>query len=183
MAGEVQLAATRAEALIEALLTLARSDRGQGPRSPFDLAVLAEDSLDAATAGIMAASLRVTTRLHEAQSVGDPVLVERLVANLIDNAVRHNVLEGWIDVTTGSRGGMAFISVANGGPLIPKDQISSLFEPFRRLGADSPDPMSEGVGLGLSIARSVVTAHQGEITARAREDGGLEVWVFLPAPA
>jgi signal transduction histidine kinase len=183
MAAEVQQAATRAEALIEALLTLARSDRGQGPRSPFDLAVLAEDSLDAATPGVMASSLRVTTRLREARSVGDPVLVERLVANLIDNAVRHNVLEGWIDVTTGSREGMAFLSVANGGPLIPKDEVSSLFEPFRRLGADSPDSMSEGVGLGLSIARSVVTAHQGQITARAREDGGLEVWVFLPAPA
>jgi signal transduction histidine kinase len=183
MAAEVQLAATRAEALIEALLTLARSDRGQGPRSPFDLAVLAEDAPDAAVPGLTAASLQVTTRLHEAQSVGDPVLVQRLVANLIDNAVRHNVLEGWIDVTTGSRDGMAFLSVANGGPLIPKDEVSSLFEPFRRLAADSADPMSEGVGLGLSIARSVVTAHQGEVTARAREDGGLEVWAFLPAPA
>jgi len=75
---------------------------------------------------------------------------------------------------------MAFISVANGGPLIPKAEVDSLFEPFRRLDPASGDLMSEGVGLGPSIVRSVVMAHQGEISARAREDGGLEVWVLLP---
>jgi signal transduction histidine kinase len=180
MGAEVHQAAERAEALIEALLTLARSDRGQGPRAPFDLAVLAEDALDAAGPEILATSLRVTTDLQPAPVIGDPVLVERLVANLIDNAVRHNVHDGWIDVITGSREGMAYISVANGGPVIPKAEVVSLFEPFRRLRPSTGDALSEGVGLGLSIARSVVTAHQGEITARAREDGGLEVWVHLP---
>jgi signal transduction histidine kinase len=180
MGAEVRQAAERAEALIEALLTLARSDRGQGPRAPFDLAVLAEDALDAVAPEILATSLRVTADLQPAPVIGDPVLVERLVANLIDNAVRHNVPDGWIDVITGSRGGMAYISVANGGPVIPKAEVVPLFEPFRRLRPITADPISEGVGLGLSIARSVVTAHQGEVTARAREDGGLEVWVHLP---
>jgi signal transduction histidine kinase len=185
MAAEVHQAAARAEALVEALLALARSDRGQGQRSPFDLAVFAEDALDGVAADTLMTPLRVTTELRPALAVGDPVLVERLVVNLIDNAVRHNVPGGWIDVTTGSRHGsregMAYLSVANSGSLIPKDQVASLFEPFRRLRPAAGNVMADGVGLGLSIARSVVMAHQGEITARAREDGGLEVSVWLPA--
>ena len=179
MAVEVRHAADRAEALIEALLTLARSDRGTGPREPLDVAVLAEDALDAAAAAIRARPVTVQTALEPAPAVGDPVLVERLVTNLIDNAVRHNVPDGWVQVATGTREGMAFIDVANGGPLIPPELVPSLFEPFRRLSdrAGSPD----GMGLGLSIVRSVALAHRGHATARPRPAGGLEVSVWLPA--
>ena len=181
MAVEVRHAADRAETLIEALLTLARSDRGTGPREPLDVAVLAEDALDAAAAAIRARPVTVQAALEPALAVGDPVLVERLVTNLIDNAVRHNVPDGWVQVATGTRAGMAFIDVANGGPLIPPELAPSLFEPFRRLSdrAGSPD----GMGLGLSIVRSVALAHRGNATARPRPAGGLEITVSLPGYA
>jgi signal transduction histidine kinase len=181
MAVEVRHAADRAEALIEALLTLARSDRGTGPREPLDVAALAEDALDAAAPAIRAHPVTVQTALEPAPAVGDPVLVERLVTNLIDNAVRHNVPGGWVQVATGTRAGMAFIDVANGGPLIPPELVPSLFEPFRRLSdrAGSPD----GMGLGLSIVRSVALAHRGHATARLRPAGGLEITVSLPGYA
>ena len=179
MAAEVRQAVDRAEALIEALLTLARSDRGSGPREPLDVAVLAEDALDAAAPAIRARPVTIEAALRPGPALGDPVLVERLVTNLVDNAVRHNVPDGWIQVATGTREGMAFIEVANGGAVIPEDAVPSLFEPFRRLSerAGSPD----GAGLGLSIVRSVVLAHHGQVTARHRAAGGLEVSVLLPA--
>ena len=181
MAVEVRHAADRAEALIEALLTLARSDRGAGPAEPLDVAVLAEDALDAAAPAIRAHPVSVQASLEPAPALGDPVLVERLVTNLIDNAIRHNVPDGWVQVATGTRAGMAFIDVANGGPLIPAELGPSLFEPFRRLSdrAGSPD----GTGLGLSIVRSVAIAHRGQATARALPAGGLEVSVWLPGYA
>ena len=181
MAAEVRQAVDQAEALIEALLTLARSDRGTGPREPLDVAVLAEDALDAAAPAIRARPVTVEAALRPGPAMGDPVLVERLVTNLVDNAVRHNVPNGWVQVATGTRAGMAFIEVANGGTPIQEDLVPSLFEPFRRLSerAGSPD----GAGLGLSIVRSVALAHHGQVTARHRPAGGLEVCVLLPARA
>jgi signal transduction histidine kinase len=178
MAVEVRHAADRAETLIEALLTLARSDRGTGPREPLDVAVLAEDALDAAAGAIRARPVTVQAVLEPALAVGDPVLVERLVTNLIDNAVRHNVPDGWVQVATGTREGMVFIDVANGGPLVPAELVPSLFEPFRRLCDRTGSP--DGMGVGLSIVRSVALAHRGQATARPRPAGGLEVTVSLP---
>jgi len=180
MAAEVRQGAGQAERLVEALLTLARSDRGTGPRSVLDLAVLAEDALDAAAPAIKADSLRVTSGLEPGLAVGDQVLVERLVRNLVDNAVRHNVAGGWLAVTSGSREGQAFVSVANSGPVIDELEVAALFEPFRRrcphAGPDAP----EGSGLGLSIVESVVRAHHGDIVAAPVQDGGLQVTVLLP---
>jgi len=179
MAAEVRQAVDRAEALIEALLTLARSDRGSGPREPLDVAVLAEDALDAAAPAIRARPVTIEAALRPGPALGDPVLVERLVTNLVDNAVRHNVPDGWIQVATGTREGMAFIEVANGGAVIPEDAVPTLFEPFRRLSERAGTP--DGTGLGLSIVRSVAVAHHGQVTARHRPAGGLEVSVLLPA--
>jgi len=181
MAVEVRHAVDRAEALIEALLTLARSDRGNGPRERLDVAVLAEDALDAAAPAIRAHQVTVQAALQPAAALGDPVLVERLVTNLIDNAIRHNVPDGWVQVATGTRDGMAFIDVANGGPLIPAELVPSLFEPFRRLSGRSGSP--DGTGLGLSIVRSVAIAHRGQAAARQLPAGGLEVSVWLPGCA
>ena len=178
MAAEVRQAAERAEALIEALLTLARSDRGQGPRSALDMAVFAEDALDAAAPAIKAGPLTVRPVLEPGTAVGDPVLVERLVTNLVDNAVRHNVPDGWLEVTTGSEDGMAFISVANSGPVIPDAEVPALFEPFRRR---CPHDGPAGTGLGLSIVQSVVSAHHGNVVACPGPYGGLEITVMLPA--
>jgi signal transduction histidine kinase len=181
MAVEVRHAVERAEDLIEALLTLARSDRGTGPRERLDVAVLAEDALDAAAPAIRAQPVTVQAALQPAAALADPVLVERLVTNLIDNAIRHNVPDGWVQVATGTRDGMAFIDVANGGPLIPAELVPSLFEPFRRLSERSGSP--DGTGLGLSIVRSVAVAHGGQATAWQRPAGGLEVSVWLPGYA
>jgi signal transduction histidine kinase len=172
MAAEVRQAAGRADALIEALLTLARSDRGHGPREPLDVAVLAEDALDAAAPAIGERSLTVQTTLDPAPAPGDPVLVARLVTNLIDNAAGHNVADGWIHVVTGTRGGMAFIDIANGGPVIDEHAVPSLFEPFRRLGDRTISP---GTGLGLSIVQSVAAAHHGQVSAWPLPAGGLRV--------
>ena len=179
MAAEVRGAVDRAEALIEALLTLARSDRGTTAAEPADLAVLAEDALDAAGPAIRAASLGLETALQPAPACGDLVLLDRLVANLVDNAVRHNTADGWIQVATGTRDGRAYLTVTNGGPVIAEDLTPLLFEPFRRL--DGPAAAGPGTGLGLSIVRSVTTAHHGIVTARSRPAGGLDVSVLLPA--
>jgi signal transduction histidine kinase len=179
MAAEVRQAADSAEALIEALLTLARSDAGAGPREPVDLAVVAEDALDAAEPAIRARRLHVETSFAAAPACGDSILIERMIVNLVDNATRHNVPCGWIRVGTRIRGGVALLDIANSGSPIPEHLTAALFEPFRRL--EERAATSEGVGLGLSIARSVAAAHHGQITARGRPDGGLEVSVRLPA--
>jgi len=179
MAADVRQAVEHAEALIEALLTLARSDRGTATREPLDLGVLAEDALDAAASSIRSRPVAVRTSLLAAPATGDPVLVERLVTNLIGNAVRHNLDDGWIQVETGMRDRIVFLNVANSGPVIPAEVVPSLFEPFWRLSerAGSPD----GTGLGLSIVRSVALAHGGQVSARPLSSGGLEVSVLLPA--
>jgi signal transduction histidine kinase len=180
MAAEVRQATGQAERLVEALLTLARSDRGVGAWSALDLAVLAEDALDAVAPEIRAGTIRVTAELEPGLAAGDPVLVERLVCNLIDNAVRHNTPGGWLEVTSGSRGGLAFLTVANSGPVIGEADVSSLFEPFyRRCQHGGPDA-PEGSGLGLSIAASVVKAHHGEIATAPLAGGGLAIAVRLP---
>ncbi len=178
MAAEVRAAADRAEALIEALLTLARSDRGAIAVELTDLAVLAEDALDAAGPAIRAGSLRVETGLQPAPAYGDLVLLDRLVVNLVDNAVRHNSAGGWIQVASGTRDGQAYLTVTNGGPVIGEDVAPLLFEPFRRLAG--PAGSGPGTGLGLSIVRSVALAHHGTATARSQPAGGLEVAVLLP---
>ena len=178
MAADVRQAASRAERLIEALLTLARSDAGIGHSDDVDLGVIAEDALDAAAPVIKSGQLQVDTDLLEANSAGDPVLIERMVANLVDNAARHNVPGGWIRVSTGVRGERVFVEVSNGGAQVPETVVADLFEPFRRLAERTAD--AEGLGLGLSIARSVAAAHRGVIKARSRPDGGLDVSVDLP---
>jgi signal transduction histidine kinase len=113
---------------------------------------------------------------------GDRALLERLVANLVENAVRHNWPGGWVEVDTGRAGPVSVVRVANSGPPIPPGQVAALFEPFRRLEADRTGS-DRGAGLGLSIVRSVATAHGGTATAKALPDGGLEVRVELPADA
>jgi signal transduction histidine kinase len=178
MAAEVRQAADRAEALIEALLTLARSDRGVQAREESDLAVLAEDALDTAAPAARAASLRVQTALRPAPVAGDVVLLARLAANLVDNAVRHNVAQGWIQVASGTGGGTVFLTVSNSGPQIDAEVAPQLLEPFRRL-ADRT--AADGAGLGLSIVASVAVAHHGQVSAHALAAGGLEVTVVLPA--
>ncbi len=168
----------RAESMIEALLTLSISDQGPASREPLDLATTAEDALDVAAVGIGQFRLRVHSRLDPAQMTGDPHLIERLVGNLVDNAVRHNEPGGQILVHTGTADGTAFLEIVNTGRDIPENALPGLFEPFRRQAGRTG--AGAGAGLGLSIARSIVTAHGATVAARGRPGGGLEIRVAFP---
>jgi signal transduction histidine kinase len=179
MAIRVRRSIDRAQDMIDALLTLAVSEQGRLTSSePFDLATAAEDALDAAAADIGQLGLRVDADLDPAQTAGDPHLLERMIGNLVDNAVRHNEPAGWISVRTGGSNGSVFLQVANGGPHIPQEIVATLFEPFHRL--EGRTSGRDGVGLGLSIARSIGCAHGASVVARSRPGGGLEVRVVLP---
>jgi signal transduction histidine kinase len=120
----------------------------------------------------------IRTDPAEAPTYGDPVLLERLVQNLVENAVRHNETGGWVHVSTGTKDGLAVLEVANTGPVVPPYEVEGLFEPFRRLGTDRL--AGPGIGLGLSIVRAVARAHDGEARAVPRPEGGLVVTVTLP---
>ena len=185
MAVRVRRSIDRAENMIDALLTLAVSDQGRLASSePFDLATAAQEALDVAAAEIDRLGLRVEADLDPAAATGDPHLLERMIGNLVDNAVRHNEPGGWLRVRTGEdddsdgTGGSVFLQVANGGPRIPAETVATLFEPFHRL--ESRTSSRDGVGLGLAIARSIGLAHGATVVARSRPDGGLDIQVALP---
>ncbi|NUP82281.1 MAG: HAMP domain-containing protein [Nonomuraea sp.] len=165
------------ERLIEALLVLARSQQGPARRQPLDLAAVAGQALDQRPD----APARVESALSPAPASGDRALLERLVANLVDNAVRHNVRDGWVRVTTGTRDGLATLGVANSGPVIPPDRVETLLQPFQRL-ERGRKATGDGLGLGLSIVAAVVAAHHGTLEVAARPEGGLDVTVTLPGP-
>jgi signal transduction histidine kinase len=167
-----------AETMVEALLTLAVSDQGKLSTEFADLATWAEDAIDAAAPEIERLDLRVDAELDPAETTGDPQLLERMIWNLVDNAVRHNEPGGWISLRTGGSDAAAYLEIANSGPFIPDDAVPSLFEPFRRMAARTG--VRDGAGLGLSIARSVVTAHRATVTARSQPDGGLNISVVIP---
>ncbi len=168
----------KAESMIEALLTIAVSDQGKLSSEFTDLATLAEDAIDAAALEIERLNLRVEAKLDPAETTGDPQLLERMIANLVGNAVRHNEPGGWVRLRTGSSDADVHFEIANTGPLIPDDAVSSLFEPFRRMEARTG--VRDGVGLGLSIARSVATAHRATVTVRSQAEGGLHISVVIP---
>jgi signal transduction histidine kinase len=166
------------EQLLDALLTLATSERGLDRHEQVDLAPLAERSLRSVDGEIRRRQLEQSVELASAPITGDPALVARLVANLIDNAVRHNRTGGRIEIRTLNGSVGSLLSVANTGPTIPPEAIERLFEPFQRLGEDRIE--SDGHGLGLSIARAIATAHGAAIRAEPRPDGGLAVTVSFP---
>jgi signal transduction histidine kinase len=178
MAVRVRRSIDRAESMVEALLTLAVSDQGKLSTEFTDLATWAEDAIDAAAPEIERLDLRVDMKLDPAETTGDPQLLERMISNLVDNAVRHNEPGGWIRLRTGTRDAAVYLEIANSGAFIPGDAVPSLFEPFRRLGARTG--VRDGVGLGLSIARSVLTAHRATVTARSQPAGGLSISVVIP---
>jgi signal transduction histidine kinase len=176
MGRDVRAAVDHAQALIEALLTLASTDRGQFGREAVDLATVAEDAIDAAAPAPGAA--RLHTSLEPAPTSGDPILLERLAANLVDNAVRYNVPGGAVWVSTATVDGRVLLTVDNTGPLVAPDAVGKLFEPFRRLRERAGDG---GFGLGLAIVASIAAAHGGDAVAGSRPGGGLTVTVTLPS--
>jgi signal transduction histidine kinase len=165
--------------LLEALLTLASSERGLERRQPLDLSVLTEQVLRSWHPEIDRLGLHVQARLAPAPTSGDPALVERLVGNLIDNAVRYNVGGGRLEVATAADVERALLSIANTGPVIPPAQADRLLEPFQRLG-DRTAHDDGHHGLGLSIVRAIAAAHDATLTARPRPEGGLAVEVGFP---
>ncbi|MFC0533065.1 sensor histidine kinase [Phytohabitans kaempferiae] len=165
----------RHERLIDGLLTLADAENEVAERSPVDLCEVAGHVLDLAKAP----DLEVVRQLAPAPTRGDPILLERLVQNLVENAVRHNAPGGWLAVTTHTANGWAVLTVSNTGPVVPAYEIEALFQPFRRRGRERIDG-GRGFGLGLSIVRAVAQAHGGRVTALPREGGGLVVQVTLP---
>jgi signal transduction histidine kinase len=170
------------EKLIDALLALASSESGLDHRERLDLSVICDNQLLRSDLDTDRLGLQVATTIRSAPLDGDPRLVERLVANLLENAIHHNSPGGHLDITTAIEKGSAVLCVANTGPVIPPDQLDRLFEPFQRL-----DPArayhDNGHGLGLSIVRAIADAHGATIQASAPPEGGLTVKVAFPRPA
>jgi signal transduction histidine kinase len=181
----VLAASEHQERLIEALLTLARSQRGLEKRGPVDLREVTAEVVRA----VPTDGLRVDTQLDDACTTGDEAMLERLVANLIENAVRYNQPDGWVSARTGLRDGRPTLEVENAGPVVDADQVESLFKPFVRSGENgrsagrvhgSKPEANHGLGLGLSIVQAIAEAHDAELTTVARPQGGLRVAVVFP---
>ena len=194
---EVLALGQQQERLIDALLTLASGEQGIERPEPFDLAGVTGKVIAGRRAEAERRGLRLTAALAAAPACGDPSLAMSLVANLVDNALRYNTSGGWISVSTSALAGRATVSVRNSGPVIPPGEVSRLFQPFQRLGAErvrqaanGASPAGEvpggrgpgghgpgGHGLGLAIVRAIAGAHGAEVTARARPEGGLDIEV------
>jgi signal transduction histidine kinase len=170
------------ERLIDALLTLATSQSGLPHREPFDLAEVTARAVAGRQPDAERLGVRVAASLEAAIVCGDPHLAESLAANLVDNAVRHNVPDGEVRVETGTSSTGPYLSVSNTGPVIPPDDVERLLEPFQQLNAERTG-RGGGHGLGLAIVAAVVSAHDAKLAVRARPQGGLDISVlFLPLP-
>jgi signal transduction histidine kinase len=177
----VLAAGEQQERLIEALLTLARSQAGIEAHESVDLAAVSGELVSQRQSE--APPVAIEARLEPGTAVGDAALIERLVANLLDNAIAYNVPDGgWVRIWTGLDDGRPTVRVVNTGRAVPEDRVAELFEPFRRLNGDRTAERP-GHGLGLSIVSAIATAHRAALQARPRADGGLEVEVAFPAPS
>jgi signal transduction histidine kinase len=168
---------------------LASSEQEVADPQDADLAEIAGHVLGESVAMARAAGVELRPQLEAAPCRGDPVLLERLIQNLVDNAIRYNIAAGWVGVATATDAqGRASVTVENPGPVIPSYEVPRLFEPFRRLAsterlADGSGSLGRrGAGLGLSIVRAIVTSHGGSIEALPRAAGGLAIRVVLPVP-
>jgi signal transduction histidine kinase len=168
------------ERLLEALLTLASSERGLDRREPLDLATLAGEEVQTPRPEVKQRSLAVSTSLEPARTTGDPALVRRLIANLVDNAVRYNDVGGRVAVRTATRNGYAVLAVVNSGAVVRPEEVGQLSEPFQRL-TGRVNAGDGHHGLGLSIVNAIATAHDAIVRVDPREAGGLAVTVSFPA--
>ena len=177
----VLAAGEQQERLIEALLTLARGQAGIEARDRVDLGAIVSDLVavrDPAQDGV-----ELRTRLEPAVIDGDRALIERLVANLLDNAVAYNLDDGgWVEIDTGVISDRPRLRVANSGNPVPPERLSELFEPFRRLEGERINGQN-GLGLGLSIVSAIATAHHAKLEASAPSEGGLVIELSFPAPS
>ena len=176
MGERVVAACERQERLLEALLAVSRSGCGRLRQEFVDLAATAAEVLCAHDHH----GLRCTTALAPARTIGDPQLIERLVANLVANAVRHNIPGGRLDVATYTAAGRAIFTIANTGPLIPAGELPLLFQPFQRLHSHAGSA-TDGLGLGLAIVQAIATSHDATLTAAPQTGGGLGIDIGFPA--
>jgi signal transduction histidine kinase len=173
MAAEVRQAVDHTERLIEALLVLARNEQARALSDPLDLAAVAEDALEGHTAD----GITTTTALDQAPVTGDGVLLERLVANLLDNAERYNIAGGTVAISTTAHDATSVLRVVNTGAVVPADMVERLFLPFTRL---DDRIRHDGFGLGLTLVSSIAAVHGGTVDATAVPTGGLDISVRLP---
>jgi signal transduction histidine kinase len=180
--GRVLAATKQQERLIDARLVLARGQAGLDRPERFDLAAVTDEVLLARHTELQRRRLHLHATLDPTWALGDPRLAERLVANLVDNAIAHNQpTGGWVQVQTHPRAGHAELAVANSGPAVPPAEVDRLLRPFQRGGADRTGHR-HGHGLGLSIVAAVAAAHHAQLRVGARPDGGLHVSVAFPTP-
>jgi signal transduction histidine kinase len=165
--------------LIEALLTLATGEGGTERRERFDLADLTDDVVRGHRPEADRRGIQVQTMLTPAPVTGDPGLVRSFVTNLVDNALRHNLADGRMEISVTGRAGQATITVSNTGHPIPPDDVNRLFQPFQRLG-NRRTQHTDGHGLGLAIVHAIATTHHAKITASPRPDGGLHITATFP---
>jgi signal transduction histidine kinase len=157
-------------------LILARSERGLTVHEQIDLATVAEDVLDATSVG----DRQVRANLQPAVIEGDPVLAERLIANLVDNAIRYNLASGQVWISTQTTAGSSQLTVANTGPIVSPADADHILQPFQRL---NDRTSHDGFGLGLAIVASIASIHSGTVSVRSRDGGGLSVTVAIPSAA
>ena len=174
MATEVRQAVDHSQRLIEALLVLARDDQARALTDPLDLAAVAEDALEGRAAAV---DITTTTALGEAPVTGDGMLLERLIANLLDNAERYNIAGGTVAISTTTDNGLSLVQVVNTGTLVPAGMVERLFLPFTRL---DDRTRHDGFGLGLTLVSSIAAVHGGTVHATAVPAGGLDITVRFP---
>jgi hypothetical protein len=180
MAETIRDASQRSERVVDSLLVLARSDAGGLAAERCDLRTLARAAIDASAMDVSERNLEVDVMLEPAEVIGDLSLLERAVANLVENAVRHNVSGGWVRVETSTTGSTASIRVANAGTQLDESEVAAMFQRFYRAD-DAHSRRTPGFGLGLSIVDAVTSAHHGAVTAAPLVDGGITVSMTLPA--
>jgi signal transduction histidine kinase len=179
---EVLAAGDHQEQLIEALLTLARSQRGLDRREPLDLAAIISGVLQTREPDAAARGLAISASITTAPVLGDARLLERLAANLIDNALRYNIPHGRLDIQVTAGEGNPRLTITNTGPVIQAGQAARLLQPFQRLSA-SRTADDEGIGLGLSIVAAIAKAHHATLTITPVRHGGLGIEISFPATA
>ncbi len=176
----IRAAVDRSERLIDGLLALAKSESTLRDNAPIDLADLIGDVAGEQARVADAAGVSLDLELETTPVLGDRMLLERLVANLVENAIRYNHPGGWVRIAAAAETGHAVLRVANSGPVLAPSAVAALFEPFQRGRNDRPDG-PRGFGLGLAIVRSVAMAHSGGVKAASPAEGGLVVTVRIPA--
>jgi signal transduction histidine kinase len=180
LAGRIREDLGQADRILESLLVLARAQRGVVTQlKPVSLTSVAAGALASHSGAAADRGISVRSTLEEADVIGDETLLDRMTANLIDNAIRHNDVGGSLGVTVNADGPTVRMTVESSGALIPAERVAELTEPFRRLVADRT-ASDDGVGLGLSIVAAIAIAHQGSLQLRSRSEGGLRVTVVLP---